>query len=82
MVKFLPISGRPTIALIGNTNALIFSSPGRSPGRAIVLPPASALAFAAASALAKYKHFALKLFMSWAKRCQASYRTNSMYWDR
>ena len=30
---------------------LIFSSPGRSPGRAIVLPPASALA--AASALAK-----------------------------
>ena len=39
----------------------IFSSPGRSPGRAIVLPPASALALAsalkaalaAASALAK-----------------------------
>ena len=35
----------------------IFSSPGRSPGRAIVLPPASALelasAFAAASALGK-----------------------------
>ena len=30
-----------------------FSSPGRSPGRAIVLPPASALALAAASALAK-----------------------------
>ena len=33
----------------------IFSSPERSPGRAIVLPPAlaSALALAAASALAK-----------------------------
>ena len=30
-----------------------FSSPGRSPGRAIVLPPASALAAAAAAALAK-----------------------------
>ena len=29
----------------------LFSSPGRSPGRAIILPPASALA--AASALAK-----------------------------
>ena len=29
-----------------------FSSPGRSPGRAIILPPASALALA--SALAKY----------------------------
>ena len=28
----------------------IFSSPGRSPGRAIVLPPASASALAAASA--------------------------------
>ena len=32
---------------------LIFSSPGRSPGRAIVLPPASASAFAAALTLAK-----------------------------
>ena len=31
----------------------IISSPGRSPGRAIVLPPALALASAAASALAK-----------------------------
>ena len=31
----------------------IFSSPGRSPGRAIVLPPALVLALAAASALAK-----------------------------
>ena len=29
---------------------LIFSSPGRSPGRAIALPPASALASASASA--------------------------------
>ena len=33
---------------------MIFSSPGQSPGRAIVLPPASALALAAgAAALAK-----------------------------
>ena len=42
--------------VIGSVNFYrIFSSPGRSPGRAIVLPPASALAFAlaAASALAK-----------------------------
>ena len=30
----------------------IFSSPGRSPGRAIVLPPASALASSSALALA------------------------------
>ena len=30
----------------------IFSSPGRSPGRAIVLPPVSALVLALASALA------------------------------
>ena len=47
--------------VVGSSPA-IFSSPGRSPGRAIVLPPASALesasafesALAAASALAKY----------------------------
>ena len=31
----------------------LFSSPGQSPGRAIVLAPASALALAAALALAK-----------------------------
>ena len=37
----------------------IFSSPGRSPGRAIILP--SALALAAASALAKSLMF--KFFM-------------------
>ena len=35
------------------------SSPGRSPGRAIVLPPASALAAAAALA----KNFTLKFFI-------------------
>ena len=35
-----------------------FSSPGRSPGRAIVLPPALA-----ASALANVKVFTLKFFM-------------------
>ena len=37
----------------------VFSSPGQSPGRAIVLPPA----LAAASALAKFKVFTLKFFM-------------------
>ena len=42
-------------------NFAIFSSPGRSPGRAIVLPPASALVLAAAaSALAK--NLTLKVF--------------------
>ena len=40
----------------------VFSSPGRSPGRIIVLPPASALALAAASALAKCSSFTLKFF--------------------
>ena len=49
----------------------LFSSPGRSPGRAIVLPPASALASAAA-ALANVKVFTFKFFMWWARRCQAS----------
>ena len=39
-------------------SSLLFSSPGRSPGRAIVLPPASALA---AAALAK--SLTLKFFM-------------------
>ena len=43
----------------------IFSSPGRSPGRAIVLPTVSALALA--------KCLAFKFFMWWARRCQASY---------
>ena len=37
----------------GNKQEVLFSSSGRSPGRAIVLPPVSALASAAASALAK-----------------------------
>ena len=42
----------------------IFSSPGRSPGRAIiVLPPASALASALAAASALAKSLALKSFM-------------------
>ena len=39
----------------------IFSSPGQSPGRANVLPLASALALASASALAK--SLTLKFFM-------------------
>ena len=38
---------------------MIFSSPGGSPGRAIVLPPASTLAAAAALA----KSLTLKFFM-------------------
>ena len=41
----------------------IFSSPGRSPGRAIVLPPASALVSAAAAASALAKSLTLKFFM-------------------
>ena len=40
----------------------IFSSPGRSPGRAIVLPPVSASALVAASALAKCLKFYIKVF--------------------
>ena len=47
------------------SDGYIISSPGRSPGRAVVLPPASALALAsvlvAASALAK--SLTLKFFM-------------------
>ena len=42
-----------TGTLLGEVNSTIFSSPRRSPGRAIVLPPASASALAVASALAK-----------------------------
>ena len=49
----------------------IFSSPGRSPGRAIVLPPASALT--ASPTLAKCWSFTINFFMWWARRCQASY---------
>ena len=40
----------------------VLSSPGRSPGRAIVLSPASALALASAAALAKFNVFTLKFF--------------------
>ena len=39
------------------------SSPGRSPGRAIVLPPGSALALAAAVALAKCLSFYIQVFL-------------------
>ena len=50
----------------------INSSPGRSPGRAIVLPFVLALALAsAASALANVKVFTFKIFMT--RRCLASY---------
>ena len=46
-------------------NLYLFSSPGRSPGRAIVLPSASALASALALALtsALAKRLRLKFFM-------------------
>ena len=47
------------------------SSPGQSPGRAIVLPPA--LASALAAVLAKCLSFYVKVFYVWARRCQASY---------
>ena len=40
-----------------------FSSPGQSPGKAIVLPPASALALAAVAASALAKSLTLKFFM-------------------
>ena len=42
---------------------VLFSSPGQSPGRAIVLPTASALALAAAVAAALAKSLTLKFFM-------------------
>ena len=41
----------------------IFSSPGQSPGRAIVLPPALALGSASAAASALAKSLTLKFFM-------------------
>ena len=46
-----------------------FSSLGRSPGRAIILPPA----LAAASEQQNVEVFTLKFFMGWARCCQASY---------
>ena len=39
--------------MVARLHFLIFSSPGRSPGRAIVLPPASATAAAVVLVLAK-----------------------------
>ena len=55
-----PCSALPFICYIMKAQTAIISSPGRSPGRAIVLPPALALALAAA-ALAK--SLTLKFFM-------------------
>ena len=46
---------------------LFISSPGRSPGRAIVLPPASV------SVLAKCSSFYDQAYYVMGKRCQASY---------
>ena len=53
--------------MISKDYVVVFSSPGRSPGRAIVLPPASALASVAVSALAK--SLMLKFFMLLQARC-------------
>ena len=66
---FLQISCFPYMQSSGEReySMIIFSSPGQSPGRAIVLP----LALALASALAK--SLMLSFFMWWARRCQASY---------
>ena len=55
--------------LTASSQVVIFSSPGRSPGRAIVLPPASTLALAAAALAISL----LKFVMRWARRYQASY---------
>ena len=48
----MPLNWKTKLSVLGHLQQLskvsIFSSPGRSPGRAIVLPPASALASAAA----------------------------------
>ena len=49
------------IQFLFSAYCLIFSSSGRSPGRAIVLPPALALALASAFSLAK--SLMLKFFM-------------------
>ena len=49
-------------AELSSINKVIFCSPGRSPGRAIVLPPASVLASVAESALAKCLNFYVKVF--------------------
>ena len=46
---------------LNQTKIFVFSWPGQSPGRAIVLPPVSALALALAAALAK--SLMLKFFM-------------------
>ena len=43
---------------VTNMFLIIFSSPGRSPGRAIILPPASALALALAAVAALAKSLA------------------------
>ena len=52
----------------GDISEMFFSSPGQSPGRAIVLPLVSALALAsAAAALAKNAVFALKFFFVMGK---------------
>ena len=57
------------LSAVGFKDLFIVSWPGRSPRRAIVLPPASALAavaasaLAAAAALAKCLSFMLKFFL-------------------
>ena len=67
-------TGKPTETEVENSDRIVvdpqglynedclFSWPEQSPGRAIVLPPVSALALAAASALAKCSSFYVKVF--------------------
>ena len=57
MDKLFKVYGQ--IFSISNSAIFLFSSPGRSPGRAIVLPPASASALASVLA----KSLTLKFFM-------------------
>ena len=52
-------------------NSLIFSSPGWSPGRAIVLPPGIGVGVSVGIGGGVSKM--LKFFMCWARHCQASY---------
>ena len=61
------------ICIFWTLYCFVISSPGRSPGRAIVLPLALASASGLALALANVKVFTLKFLMWWARLCQASY---------
>ena len=53
---------RPIVSLVSAYGQTLFSSPGRSLGKAIVLPPASALVLALAEASPLAKGFTSKFF--------------------